>query len=82
MVVSAGVASLEPDIAGVSADNRFSASAGVGFKMPFSRNLGLRIEARGYYTSLGREDECSRCYEDYNRDLYQGETNVGLVFSF
>lgn len=83
VVLSAGVANLAPDIAGVSAENRFSASAGIGLKMPVARNVFFRIEARGYYTSLGSTDDgCFRCYYDYNRDLYQGETNVGLSFRF
>lgn len=85
VIVSAGVANLDPQIRNVSNENRFSASAGVGVKVPFNRNIGLRLEARGYYTSMGNNDRCSRCsdyYYDYNHDLYQGETNVGLVFSF
>ncbi|MBV9497185.1 MAG: outer membrane beta-barrel protein [Acidobacteria bacterium] len=85
LLFSAGVANLDPHISNVSADNRFSAAAGVGVKLPVSRNLSLRIDARGYFTSLGSEDRsrnCSRCSYDYEHDLYQGETNVGLVFKF
>ncbi len=82
-IVSAGVANLKPDVRGVSADNRFSASAGIGVKVPISRNLSFRIEERGYFTSLGNDRRCSRCsYYDYNHDLYQGETNVGIGVSF
>lgn len=81
-VISAGVANLKPDLRGVSADNRFSASAGIGAKVAFSRNVGLRFEARGYFTSLGsnNNDRCRSC--DNNHDLYQGETSAGLVISF
>ena len=83
IVLSAGIANLNPKIDGVSADNRFSASAGLGVKVPINRNMGLRVEGRGYFTSLGgNDDRCSRCYDDYNHDLYQGEANVGLVISF
>lgn len=83
VVLSAGIANLRPKISGVSADNRFSASAGVGVKVPINRNLGLRVEGRGYFTSLGsNDDRCSRCTSDYNHDLYQGEANVGLVITF
>ena len=81
IVVSAGVANLRPDITRVEAENRFSASAGIGLKVPISRNIGIRAEARGYFTSLSDEEDCFHCYEDYN-DLYQGETNIGLVISF
>ena len=83
VIISAGIANLDPKVLGVTSENRFSASAGVGVKVPFNRNLGLRVEARGYYTSTGNQDDrCSRCYYDYNHDLYQGETNIGLVISF
>lgn len=82
LVFSAGVANLRPDIPGVTAENRFSASAGVGVKIPFNRNVGLRIEGRGYFTSLDGDDECYRCYDSYGDTLTQGETNIGLVISF
>ncbi|HET7712448.1 MAG TPA: outer membrane beta-barrel protein [Thermoanaerobaculia bacterium] len=83
VVVTAGVANLDPDLLGVSAENRFSASAGVGVKVPLNSNIALRLEARGYFTSLGNEeDDCFRCYYDYGRDLYQGETNLGLSIRF
>lgn len=85
VVVSAGIANLDPQIAGVSADNRFSASAGVGIKLPVTENLGFRFEARGYVTSLGNDDRdyCYYCDNNGNdRNFYQGETNIGVVFSF
>ena len=83
VVVSAGIANLDPDIPDTSAENRFSASGGIGVKVPFARNMGLRVEARGYYTALPGDNACRRCYYDYNyRDFYQGETNVGLFFRF
>jgi hypothetical protein len=82
VIVSAGVANLDPQVRGASSDNRFSASGGIGVKVPFNRNVGLRLEARGYYTNLNYDTGCSRCYYNYNHDLYQGETNVGLFISF
>ena len=85
LVLSGGVANLQPDFDDVQSENRFSASAGVGVKIPFNRNIGLRVEARGYFTSLGNDDDCLGCgyyYDDRYENLYQGETNVGLVISF
>lgn len=82
IVVSAGVTNLDLGLRDTSADNRFSASAGVGVKVPLNRNLALRAEARGYFSSLGDEDDCDRCGFREDRNLYQGETNIGLVFSF
>ncbi len=82
-IVSAGLANLDPQISGVSAENRFSASAGVGVKIPMSQALSVKIEGRGYFTSLEeRDDDCTFCDYRYNQDFYQGEVNFGLVFSF
>ena len=82
VIVSAGLANLDPQIRGVSAEQRFSASAGIGVKVPMSRALSFRFEGRGYYTSLEEEDDCTICDYFYNEDFYQGEVNAGLVFSF
>jgi opacity protein-like surface antigen len=83
-VVSAGLANLDPQINGVSAENRFSASAGVGVKVPMNRAMSLHLEGRGFYTALenNKNNTCTFCDYFYNRDFYQGEVNVGLTFSF
>lgn len=85
-VISAGIANLDPQIEGIAPENRFSASAGIGVKVPFNRNIALRIEGRGYFTSLGNnddfDDDCFRCDDEWGHDLYQGETTVGLSISF
>ena len=82
-IVSAGVANLDPRVSGASTSTRFSASAGIGVKVPVSRNFGFRLEERGYFTSLNNYgDSCRSCYYDYNHDLYQGETNFGVFFRF
>lgn len=82
VIVSAGLANLDPQISGVSAEQRFSASAGLGVKVPMSRALSFRFEGRGYYTALEEDDDCQICDYFYNEDFYQGEVNAGLVFSF
>ena len=83
VVLSAGVANLDINTPGLSQETRFSASAGIGVKVPLNRNVGLRVETRGYFTSLDdRDDDCFRCGREFGEDLYQGETNVGLVISF
>lgn len=81
-VVSAGIANLDPQLAGVSAENRFSASAGIGVKIPMNRALSARIEGRGYYASLEQNNDCSFCDYFQDRNFYQGEVNFGLTFSF
>jgi opacity protein-like surface antigen len=82
VVVSAGLANLDPQASGVSAENRFSASAGVGVKIPMSDVLSVKIEGRGYYTSLEENNDCSFCDYFYNQDFYQGEVNFGLNLNF
>ena len=82
VVVSAGIANLDPKLTGVDAEQRFSASAGIGVKVPMSRALSFRFEGRGYYTALEEDDECNFCDYFYDEDFYQGEVNAGLVFSF
>jgi Outer membrane protein beta-barrel domain len=79
-VVSAGLANIDPDVRGASAENRFSASAGGGVKVPLSRNLGIRLEGRGYFTALEDDDDTCGFCED--RNFYQGQVNFGLIFSF
>ena len=81
-VVSAGLASLDPQVRGLSSENRFSASAGLGVKAPISDVLSIRLEGRGFYTALEDQDDCRICDYFYNRDFYQGEVNLGLSISF
>ena len=81
-VASAGIANLDPQIIGATDETRFSASAGIGIKAPISNNLAFRFEGRGYYTSLEDQSDCRICDYYYNKDFYQGEVNLGLVFSF
>lgn len=81
-IISGGLASFDPQVSGVSSENRFSASAGIGVKIPMSDNLSVRLEGRGYYAALEEESECSFCDYFYNEDFFQGEVNLGLSFSF
>lgn len=82
VIVSGGLANLDPQLSGVSAENRFSASAGLGVKIPVSSVMSVRLEGRGYYVALEEEDDCRICDYYYNEDFYQGEVNLGLGFSF
>lgn len=81
-VVSGGLANFDPQIRGVSDETRFSASAGVGVKVPVSDALSLRLEGRGYYAALEEEDDCTICDYFYNEDFFQGEVNFGLSINF
>ena len=66
----------------MSSEQRFSASAGVGVKIPMSRALAIKVEGRGYYTALEEDNNCQFCDSFYNQDFYQGEVNLGVVLSF
>lgn len=83
VVVSAGVATLSPDIRGVSSSTRFSGSAGAGVKVPINPNFGIRLEGRGFFTSTGSNNDfnCIRC-TDNGGGFYQGQVNLGFVVSF
>ncbi|MDQ3280788.1 MAG: porin family protein [Acidobacteriota bacterium] len=81
-IVSGGLAQLDPQIRNVTSENRFSASAGIGVKIPMNRAMSVRLEGRGYYTSLQNEDDCTICNYFYNQDFWQGQVNLGLTFGF
>ena len=85
-IISAGVTNLDPQITGLTDENRFSASAGVGLKVPFNPHFGVRVEARGYWTSIGRDDgyydDCYFCNDYSYRNLSQGEANAGVYLKF
>jgi len=83
VIVSAGMTNLDPKMSGVSSSNKFSASAGVGVKVPINPSLSLRGEIRGYFTAVGNNNGCNRCSYSYNdSNFYQGEANLGLTFRF
>lgn len=79
---SAGIANLDPQIRGLSDETRFSASAGLGVKVPMSRALSLRLEGRGFYTALEDDTDCAFCDYFIDQNFYQGEVNAALSISF
>lgn len=78
---AAGLTRIDPKSAELSSDDRFSASLGGGVKIFFSQNLGLRLEARGYWTDLDTENQ-GRDLFDTGNSLSQGEGSVGLIVAF
>ncbi|HEX3109868.1 MAG TPA: outer membrane beta-barrel protein [Thermoanaerobaculia bacterium] len=84
VVVSAGMTNLDPKTSGASSSNKFSASAGIGVKVPINPALSIRGEIRGYFTAVGNNSGCNSCYGyGYNdQNFYQGEANLGLTFRF
>jgi hypothetical protein len=87
-VGSLGVTRLDADLAGVGADDRFSASIGGGVKVFILPFLGLRFEGRAFWTDVDQyETYCDDrfdhrdCY-DYTDFLSQGELTAGLIFAW
>jgi opacity protein-like surface antigen len=82
---SLGVARLQPKFA--ESDSRFAGSLAGGAKIFFNRNVGLRLEVRGYYTSLDTsyqnvDDRGLRYRTRVSQGLYQGEGSAGIIFAW
>jgi hypothetical protein len=84
ITVAAGLTRIDPQFDDLSSDDRFSTSFGGGVKIFFSENVGLRLEARGYWTDLdtGFDDHDRRDRYDSSDGLYQGEGSAGLIIAF
>ncbi len=81
-----GVTRATPDGAGLVPETRFSLNIGVGYLLPFSRNFGVRFEARGFATVFGANATvfCSGgCVANLTGSaLSQGELLIGLSTHF
>lgn len=82
VTLTAGITRIEPKFRNLDSDDRFSASFGGGAKIFFAENVGLRLEARGFWTDLdtGFDDRFDRY--DSGDGLFQGEGSVGLIIAF
>jgi hypothetical protein len=83
-----GITRLLPEPAGLQDETRFSASFAAGVKVWLGRHVGLRFEARGFFTVLGDDGdvfcgtrgECLVAAED--GDISQADLRAGLVLRF
>ena len=82
VTAAAGLTRIEPKFNELASDDRFSASLGGGVKIFFSDNVGLRLEARGYWTDLGSNFRGRYNRYDSGNGLYQGEGSAGLIIAF
>ncbi len=82
--VTGGITRIDPKFGNLEAEDRGSASLGGGVKIFFNRNIGVRLEGRGYWTDLNTEIRDNRRRRDSSVDdaLYQGEASAGLIFAF
>ncbi|MEO8275190.1 MAG: outer membrane beta-barrel protein [Thermoanaerobaculia bacterium] len=89
VVGSLGVTNLDPQVPGAREENRFSGSIGAGVKIFFTDNIGLRLEARGFFTVLDSgndngyyyDDECG-CDYQYSDTFDQGQASAGLIIAW
>ena len=91
VTLGAGAARLDPKVTGTtaSAENKFTASLGVGVKTMFNPHFGLRFDGRYYATRLNNNNDdrnnrrcdsfSDRCDNDW---LTNGDVNGGFVFAF
>ena len=81
---AAGLTRIDPKFDGLSSDDRFSVSFGGGVKFFFDRNVGLRLEGRGYWTDLetGFDDHGHHGHDHSDDGLLQWEGSVGLIIAF
>ena len=82
VVLSGGLTRLEPDFPEIEAETRLSGSLGGGVKLFFNRNVGLRIEGRGYWVDLDADFEDDRFDSDVDEGLFLGEGSAGLIVAW
>jgi len=79
LTLSGGLTRIEPKFRELASDTRASGSFGGGVKIFLAPNIGLRLEAREYWTDL---DTGFRDRYGSGGGLYQGEGSVGLIIAF
>ena len=88
VAVGLGLTRMLPEPAGLSDENRFSASFGAGVKLWLGRHVGVRLEGRGFFTVL---DSNSRTFcgttqgcviHTTGSELSQAEARAGLILRF
>lgn len=81
-VLSGGLTRLDPDFPEIEAETRLSGSLGGGVKLFFNRNVGLRLEGRGYWIDLDADFEDDRFDSDVDEGLFLGEGSAGLIIAW
>lgn len=82
-----GATRFVPGLDGFDSATKFTAGVGLGSKTYFSKHVGLRLEARGYFTLVETEGGifCNggTClFEFSGSGLWQGDLTGGLIFAF
>lgn len=80
-----GAIHMNPNSAGLSSKSRFAMTMGGGTVFKFTKNIGLRLEVRGYFAALGSSESfCagSQCVVVGSGFMKQFDVNAGLRIRF
>ena len=82
-----GATRFVPGLAGYDSKTKFGAAVGLGVKTFPAKNVGLRLEARGFYTLVKGEGGafCANgtCLFAFSgTGLWQGDVSAGLILAF
>ena len=82
-----GATRLVPGLTGTDSELRFAAGLSLGTKVPAGSRIGLRLEARGFYTVVdsGGAVYCTNgtCLFRFNGSgIWQGDITAGVVLRF
>ncbi len=86
VVGGVGATRMTPDAAGLNPATKLSMNLGVGYLLPLSKNIGVRFEARGFFTAVGGHTSvfCSGgCVASLTASaVSQGDLLVGISARF
>ncbi|HTQ79352.1 MAG TPA: outer membrane beta-barrel protein [Thermoanaerobaculia bacterium] len=83
IAASVGIAHVEPKFSALASDDRFAGSLAGGVKIFFNRNVGLRLEARGYWANIDTGINTAGHHSgNSNEALYQGEGSGGIILAW
>jgi hypothetical protein len=82
-----GATRFVPGREGYDSETKFGGGGGLGVKTFFGQNVGLRLEARGFYTLVKGEGgmACANgtCLFAFSGNgLWQGDVSAGLILAF
>jgi opacity protein-like surface antigen len=82
-----GATRFVPDLAGFDSATKFGAGVGLGVKTFFAKNVGLRLEARGFWTYVKGEGGMAcvngNCLFAFSGSgMWQGDVGGGLILAF
>ena len=86
-VLLAGATRFVPAFADAGSEAYFSAGLSLGVKSFFTKNVGLRLEGRAFYTVVqgGGEAFCGagQCFFSFSGSgIWQGDVSAGLIIAF